>query len=166
MNCTDVRVRLERALPGEPRDAAVAAHVAGCAECRAAAGALALVDARLTAMHARIDVPADFDERLRARLAQEAQRSPTAVDREAVERELDGWLARLRRESWLDGGAIVGAGAAFGVAAWRFAPLVARLYTADPTGTNSLVIGAFAAALALAGGWFALGDARRTLLRR
>jgi glutathione S-transferase len=166
MNCTDVRARLERALPGEPRDGAMTAHLAGCAECRAAAGALALVDARLTAMHARIDVPADFDVRLRARLAQEAQRSPTAADREAIERELDGWRARLRRESWLDGGAIVGAGVAFGIAAWHFAPWVARFYASDPTRSNSLVIGAVAAALALAGAWFALGDARKTLLRR
>lgn len=166
MNCNDARARLERVLPGATREPGLAAHLVHCADCRAAADALALVDTRLTAMHARIDVPSDFDVRLRARLVQEAQRSPAAVDREAVERELDGWLARLRRESWLDGGAIVGTGAAVGVAAWHYAPEVARLYTVDATGTTALVVGAVTAALTLAGAWFALGDAKLALLLR
>jgi anti-sigma factor RsiW len=159
MNCDDVRARLERALPREPRDAALASHLAQCPDCGAHAAALSLVDARLGAMHARIDVPSDFDVRLRARLARERERSH--VDREAVERELDGWRARLRRESWLDGTAVIGAGVSLGLAAWHFAPDFAHLYASATSSAGVLVTGAVAAAITLAAGWLAVGRVTR-----
>ena len=67
MNCTDVRNHLDGLPPGDVPDPAVALHLARCAECRTHGDALALVDARLGAMHATLDVPTDFAARLSAR---------------------------------------------------------------------------------------------------
>jgi anti-sigma factor RsiW len=163
MNCDDVRTELERRLPGEARDPAIAAHVARCGDCAAHAAALELLDARLHAIHARIDVPQDFDVRLRARLAQEQQRRTPAVDRAEVEGELGGWLRKLRRDSLLEAGGLLGGGVALALAAWQLAPETGRWFAAVDSGQGLLVMAGLSAAATLGIAWVTVGNAWRTL---
>ncbi len=166
MNCNDVRTYLDRRLPGDPADGTLDAHLAHCAECRAHADALALVDARLGGMFGRLDAPPDFGARLAARIAQEAERDRRMPERGAVDSELGTWLARARRESLLDLGSLVGGGLAALYAAAQFAPAVGRWFEHVDGGQNALVIGALAAAGTLAAAWVAVGDARRALFAK
>jgi hypothetical protein len=165
MNCTDVRTRLDELLPGDVPDPAIALHLARCPACRAHAAALVLVDARLGAMHAPFDVPEDFTARLSARIAREEQARPR-VERAVVERELDDWLARLRRETLADAGGVVAGGGAFAVAAWKLAPETSAWFQHAHSLEGLLVLGGIAAAATLAGAWVAMGGAWRTLVAR
>jgi hypothetical protein len=165
MNCTDVRNHLDGLPPGDVPDPAVALHLARCAECRAHGDALALVDARLGAMHATLDVPADFDARLYARIAREQQARPR-VERAAVERELDGWLARLRRQTLVEAGVVAVGGAALAGAAWALAPETGAWFAHAGSLEGLLVLGGVSAAATLAGAWVATGGAWRALLAR
>jgi anti-sigma factor RsiW len=163
MNCNDVRIALDGRVADEPLESAVAAHVARCADCAAHAATLESLDRRLRAMHARIDVPSDFDARLRARLAREQERRTPAVDRGTVEHELGGWLRRLRRESLLDAGGLVGGGAALALAAWQIAPETAQWFAALDSGAGLLGMAVLSAAATLGVAWIAVGGAWRSL---
>jgi hypothetical protein len=165
MNCTDVRTRLEALLPGDPPDPAITLHLARCPDCRARADALALVDARLGAMHARLDVPGDFAARLSARIAREEQARPK-VERAAVEHELDGWLARLRRETLADAGGVAAGGIALAAAAWVLAPETGAWLAHAQSPEGLMLLGALATGGALAAAWVAMGGAWRTLIAR
>jgi hypothetical protein len=165
MNCTDVRTRLAARLPAEAPDPALAPHLAHCADCRAHAEALALLDGRLRTLHARIDVPADFDARLYARIAREAQARPP-VERASIEGELDGWLARLRRETLADAGSVAAGGVALAAAAWTLAPETGAWFAHAQSFEGLLLLGGVAAGGALAAAWVAMGGAWRTLMAR
>jgi hypothetical protein len=165
MNCTDVRKHLDGLLPGDAPDPAIPLHLARCAACRAHADALALVDARLGALHAGVELPDDFMARLSARLAREAQARPR-VERAAVERELDGWLARLRRETLAEAAGIAAGGVAFAAAAWTLAPETGAWLARASTLEGLLVLGGVTMAATLAGAWVAMGGTWRTLLAR
>ena len=163
MNCTDVRTHLDRLLPTDAPDPAVTLHLARCAECRAHADALALVDRRLAAMHAAFDVPGDFGARLAARLAREEQARPRP-ERAEVERELDGWRARLRRQTLADAGGLVVGGASLAFAAWKLGPATGAWVAQAGSFEGMLVLGGLTAAATLAGAWVAMGGAWRALL--
>jgi hypothetical protein len=165
MNCTDVRTRLAARLPTDAHDAALASHLARCADCRAHAETLALLDGRLRTLHARHDVPADFDARLYARIAREAQARPP-VERASIEGELDGWLARLRRETLADAGSIAAGGTALAAAAWTLAPETGAWLAHAQSFQGLLLLGAVATGGALAAAWVAVGGAWRTLVAR
>ena len=165
MNCTDVRTHLSGLPPRDVPDPAVALHLARCPDCRAHADALALVDARLVAMHSTLDVPPDFTAQLTARIAREERLRPR-VDRLEVERELDGWLARLRRETLADAAGIVAGGAALAAAAWTLAPETGTWLAHARSLEGLLLLGGVATGGALAAAWVAMGGAWRTLVAR
>jgi hypothetical protein len=165
MNCTDVRTRLDARLPTDAPDPALAPHLARCADCRAHSEALALLDGRLRAVHARVGVPADFDARLYARIAREAQSRPP-VERASIEGELDGWLTRLRRETLADAGSLAAGGIALAAAAWALAPETGAWLVQAHSFEGLLLLGAVASGGALAAAWVAVGGAWRTLTAR
>lgn len=89
MNCKLCRVEIEEAGPGAPQGAAVGAHLADCAACRAFRAERASLRG-LVAGLARVDAPNDFEFRLRARLAAEATPQGSS-----------GWQAYFPRAAWV-----------------------------------------------------------------
>jgi hypothetical protein len=84
------------ALPPE-RARAVHLHVAQCARCRDWAQAFASLDARLATDLPRLELSADFDAKLRERLAALSRPAARPDLRGALEHEHDAMLTALRR---------------------------------------------------------------------
>jgi hypothetical protein len=77
MNCQNVRTVIDNASPREAFGEKVSLHLAGCDGCRDYAGQMTALFALMNDVP-RVEVPGDFDFRLRARIAQaKAAQSPS-----------------------------------------------------------------------------------------
>jgi hypothetical protein len=106
--------------------------------------AMRALDARLRKVLSGLDVAEDFEARLQARLSAEAvtrRGLDVAAIRARLEREHERRRAAADRAALVDGAAIAVAGMGGLVAAWRFAPELARLYAAVEQVAGPTVIG-------------------------
>jgi anti-sigma factor RsiW len=117
--------RLQDWLDGDlsaPETAALQAHMADCAMCRARAEELRQLDFQLTHANPRLALDAAFDSKLLARI-DEIDESKRAEARRRVEQELQQDLQALAR-GWRRAllfilpGVVAGVALAFGLAAW------------------------------------------------
>lgn len=76
MNCKDVKSSIDMASRRNPLDREAHAHMSGCPECRSYSDQSSALLSLLTAQP-RVEAPADFDFRLRARIAR-AQAEPAS----------------------------------------------------------------------------------------
>ena len=124
------------ALPPE-RASVVRLHVAQCARCRDWSQAFATLDARLATDLPRPRLSADFDARLRERLAALSRPATRPDLRGTLEHEHDALLAALRRSARRN--ALLGAIGSATVAACVF--IAARDLLREMGGTLTTVLG-------------------------
>ncbi len=118
--------------------------------------AMRALDARLRQALSGLDAPEGFEDRLQARLpaVAAARTAPDAAAlREKLEREHERRRAAADRAALVDGAAITVAGIGSLLAAWRFAPELARLYATAEQAAGSTAIGFATLALVGAALW-------------
>jgi anti-sigma factor RsiW len=108
--CADYEHDVADLVDGElapERARVVRLHLEACPRCRAWHASIASLDARLEAALPRPALSADFDRRLRDRIAAATRRAPSSEMRDTVDREyrslLDGLRRRAGRRALLDG---------------------------------------------------------------
>lgn len=136
------------------RAVAVRRHVAGCARCRAFAREMQAIDAALASALPRVQLAADFESRLHARIGGLRRTVPKDVALAAAAKEYESVLRTLRRGlTWrtaLNAGAAaaVGGGVALG-----FGPLAPGWFESLRAFAPLLgVAGPYVTAIAVAGG--------------
>lgn len=106
--------------------------------------AMLALDARLRKVLSGLDAAEGFEERLQTRLSTLAMTRPlpdVAAMRAALEHEHERHRAAADRAALADGAAVTIAGVGGLLAAWRFAPELARLYATAEQAAGPTVIG-------------------------
>lgn len=142
------------------RARAVRAHLENCVRCRAWQASFAEVDARLAVALPQPSLSADFDARLKARLAAETRRAPRAERLTEVESEyrrmLDALRAGARHRALVVGLAAVAALGATVVLGSLWPEAGAALASLEPV-QRAKVLGGIGCAIALGGlSWSAM----------
>jgi anti-sigma factor RsiW len=169
MPCPDYEARLFQLADGElpaADQSATRSHLAGCAECRAFFDGLRILDSALARSLSPVRLPADFEKRLRNRLAravepldlerQAARKHQLDAEYHAALRQMTGWSRWIPQVLDVLGYGATAAAAAW--LAWKAEPQLSGLLPARLADIQTLVLPTMLAAVFLA---FGLGAAFR-----